>query len=212
MSEPLERLQAQINTSEEREDHRFFELRDLATELAKSDGRFVPDFSDRNYVLFLPIVWDKPQLQQSAGWTLSNRILLFEFNVTDDVFQLLLTTGPGPANIREELVKHAHSHVPPFQRHDTRRQRRTGLLFTQLYRREFARPNDADSSDIEKLKEVIRSEWQRFLDEEYDAIVDVMTTAIDRLPRSSQEPAKTHPRDGRSGCSRFSLSSRAQKS
>lgn len=191
MTEPIARSRAIFGSTEQAKPPSFFAIRELASELVMSSGRFFPDFSHWQYIRFVPKTWDRSELRRSSGWTPSNHIMMFELSVTDDLFQIVLTVGPGPAHVREELVDHAHGNIPPFQRHDTHRHRRTGFQFTRLYEREFARPNEFNSSEIEVLKEAIRREWQRFLDEDYVALVDGMNPAIERLTAIGQDQAES---------------------
>ena len=179
MNEPVLRLRNLGGTDEQ--DNRYFELQELAWELAMSAGPIVPDFSDWHFVRFLPEAWDRPELQRSVSWTLSNRILMFEFWIHDDAFRIVLLVGPGPPDVRDELVNGAQSNIPPFQWHDTHRARRTGSLFTHLFSRVLARPTEYGPLDTEALKNEIRAEWKRFLDEDLYALVEGMSPAIERL-------------------------------
>jgi hypothetical protein len=57
--------------------------------------------------------WDMPLLL-TAKWTVSNRILLFEFWNHPDRLQLKLIIGPGPDHVRQGLLEMVQAHPDVF--------------------------------------------------------------------------------------------------
>lgn len=145
------------------------ELRDYLEELirAKESLIFLP--SGKTYIRFTSKALDRPSLRVSEGWLASGHILVFEFVNAPDRLKVKLTVGPGPQEFRSALFKLAKQNkaFSPYGQ-------QLSPKFHTLYQRQFLAPGAYDGAPAEDLKEKIKLEWQKFLQNDLPRLEQVL--------------------------------------
>ena len=135
------------------------ELYDLLTQLIESTPGLTLDSSTKRYIRFFANDTDIPLLQQGGGWTVSNRILIFELKNLADRLGIYLIIGPGPQDIREklfELSKGKNSILKPSQKN-------IGKSYQTIFHVGLLTKTDYETPDIGILQEKIKNRWTIFI-------------------------------------------------
>lgn len=135
------------------------ELYDLMTQLIETTPGLTLDNPTKGYIRFVADEIDIPLLRKGGGWTLSNRILLFEIKNLADRMGIYLLIGPGPNETREklfELSKKKDSILKPSQK-------TMGKNHQTIYHTALLTKIDYQSPDIGVLQKKIEKRWESFI-------------------------------------------------
>ena len=150
------------------------EIRDALLEIMTEDPELTVDQSPKAFIRFLPVSWDRPELQVAQGDTKTGRLLFFEFlnssQWNPNSLGLKLTLGPGDENVRRQIYEAATKAGSPFQ------PSRKGLAgkWVQLFWKDILRPADYDDLDLEEIQSRLKEEWSAFESSELPLIRDVI--------------------------------------
>lgn len=136
----------------------------LKSIISKSDET-IYDSSGKTNVDFTTPTLENLVEKISEGWTKSKRILLFDFENTDNHLVLRLYVGPGNLDYRERLLR--------FFKEDKQEtklfklaQRTFGKKWHRVYQKEFLRKQDYDDTTFDELKEKIDKKFADFFSED----------------------------------------------
>ena len=155
----------------------------LKQAIAAMDG-WVLDHSSSAYVRFRPTGWDRFEIQRSGtGWPPSTTLILFEVTCGEDPpdAELLLCLGPGnSASIRERIFNRAQQNPSIF------RPRSASLKgsYEQLLK-PVALVEEDDLGlawDDHRATERIRGRLNRFFEERFPAIDQIVTQCFETEP------------------------------
>lgn len=124
-----------------------------------------PDDLGIRRIRFAVRAWDAlPSMKTSTAWTSSNRILLFEVqnNVNDNqVVRLKLYIGPTIDPVRGRLLEYVREHSEAF------RAGKQGEKWMQVYSTDLLTADDMTEED---RLEILTSNWNRFMKNDFPAI------------------------------------------
>ncbi len=153
---------------EERPD-RASDVRDILIELIEGRKELLQDHSSKSYVRFLPSKLDfLPRV--GDGWTRSKRLLLFEFNNTNNQLSLKLILGPGEQKLRDRTHRLIAAHPQVFNRAQQ-------TLYPQWWSFDSERwlnTQQYSELDLADLKKEIDRHLERFLTDHLPKMEDVL--------------------------------------
>jgi hypothetical protein len=139
------------------------EMRDfLEAMIARTPG-MIAEYSTKTWIRCLPEAWDAPRLSQGQGWVPSNRMLLLEFGNGSDRLHLKVTIGPGPQNVREQLLKLVLDHRPLFIISERRANASVRNRHKAIYVNDFLRAKDFEDADLDELTARVQQSWDQFV-------------------------------------------------
>ena len=104
-------------------------------------------------------------------WTRTGHSLLFEIENKADSIRMLLTIGPIEDGIlRSSIVEFARSRPQLF----AGIVRRPGQITTRIYSKSMVSRHMLNTQPIEDVKHRFKSTFERFMDNEFGEIVDVL--------------------------------------
>ena len=125
-------------------------------DLISTAPELVKDYSSKSYVRFCPKEWDA-FLSIGQGWTRSGRLLLFEFNIFNDL-RLKLVLGPGPQEAREILFRVAQENKDIFKPASLNLPQKWAVIYTRVFI-----PRDRfENREDDQRKEEISKQWDSF--------------------------------------------------
>ena len=149
-------------------------IRDMLVDvIAQLPEKLTPVASSKSYIRFAPVQWGAmAPLLTGTGWPPSKHIVAFEFANASNYVRLRLTIGPGPQVTRQQLFDLAVHHQPPFKPSS----QTLYPLWTAIYSRTILTAKDYGAGD-EELRAEIHKHWTKFLEDDFPAIVDAVTSA-----------------------------------
>ena len=154
------------------------EIADALLEMIETDPEFTLDVSNKTFIRFVPVSWDRPELQVAQGYTKTGRLLLFEFfnssQWNPNSLGLKLTLGPGDENVRRKIYEAAAKAGSPFQPDPK------GLAgkWVKLFWKEILHPDPYDDLDFEGIQSRVQEEWSAFKSNELPLINNVIDQAF----------------------------------
>jgi hypothetical protein len=130
----------------------------LITSLVENEAGLVRDYNSKRELYFGLGSWDTPALCRGSGGTASGRLLLFDFWNPPGSLSLTLYIGPGPKEIRRQLLDMARVHPDVFRVTGNPNSNWTGIFSRSFLNREmyeYADPVDRDKE--------IHKQWAEFL-------------------------------------------------
>jgi hypothetical protein len=125
------------------------------------------DTCGKSLVRFWVKKLDVTALRQSANWTPSRRILLFEFDNRQQELKLFLYIGPGPVELRRKLYDIARD-KKPLKPLDAFRHK-----WNAIFSRHFMRSESYEKS-WEEFEEILKTHWNQFLTADLPAIIAIL--------------------------------------
>ena len=169
--------QAALDLIYEHRPDRQAEIRDALLEMMEGDREFTLDVSNKTFIRFVPVSWDRPELQVAQGYTKTGRLLLFEFfnssQWNPNSLAIALTLGPGDENVRRQIYDAAMKTRSPFQPDP----RGLSTKWPKLFWKEILPTADYDDLDFEGIQSRVQEEWSAFKSNELPLIKDL----IDRV-------------------------------
>ena len=141
------------------------------------------DYCSKSYVRFAPKAWDACSLQLSGkGWTRSKRVLLFEFQNSENSLTLKLIIGPGDPDFRRALFEHSAENRTLFN---------GGMptltsTWTQIYKKIFLTKGDLQKDDREALFNKLTATWRHFVEHDYAGLRQSLGALLESLRDASQ--------------------------
>ena len=143
-------------------------------DMIETDPEFTLDVSNKTFIRFLPVSWDRPELQVAQGYTRTGRLLLFEFFISSqwnpNSLRLRLTLGPGDENVRRQIYEAATKSGSPLEPDP----RGLSTKWMKLLWKEILQPDDYDDLDFEEIQSRLKEEWSSFKSSELPLIRDVI--------------------------------------
>ena len=150
------------------------EIADALLELIEADPEFTLDVSNKTFTRFVPVSWDRPELQVAQGYTKTGRLLLFEFFISSqwnpNSLALRLTLGPGDENVRRRIHEAATKAGSPLEPDP----RGLSTKWVKLLWKEILQPADYDDLDFEEIESRLHKEWSAFKSNELPVIIDLI--------------------------------------
>ncbi|MBD2068907.1 PD-(D/E)XK nuclease family protein [Leptolyngbya sp. FACHB-671] len=150
-----------------------------------SSDTVVSDYSQpaRKLLRFAVPQWDALSFQKTCGgWTKSNRILLFEFEVRQPNVYLVLTLGPGELSNRVAIFEALNNHDLLGWTDDKPKKDKGWVA---LIRRSVSGNISPDAS-ISDISEEIQNFWNQFLENELPRINEAIMQTFQ--PTNPSEP------------------------
>jgi len=120
-----------------------------------ADAGIVPDRMGKSNVNFALAEWDARQWQQEGiGWTKSNRVLLFEFQITDKASFMILYVGPAHPATRQAFFTAFCEPKPKLPGGASK----ITKAYTRVYRKKWF-----DIEATEELLARLEKKWRAFL-------------------------------------------------
>ncbi len=138
-------------------------LQQLITEHEKA-GKIKKDDSTKKYSRFAISEWDKFEFQRTCeNWTTTKRTLLFEFWNESQYLGLNLCIGPADQKLKCVIYDAIKSlNLPGL--HSKGKLTATG--WNHIFRMPILQSSDYEEADLEKIKQLINSRFDRCLKEE----------------------------------------------
>jgi len=136
----------------------------------ENEAGLVSDYNSKKELYFGLRSWDTPALLRGSGGTASGRLLLFDFWNPPGSLSLTLYIGPGPKEIRRQLLDMARAHPDVFRITGNPNSNWTAILSRPFLNREmyeYADPIDRDNE--------IHKRWAEFLREDLPRIEAALT-------------------------------------
>lgn len=143
------------------------EMRDLLEQLIADNVELLLEHSSKTSIRFIPRAWDSPILKVGSGWVESGRMLLFDIDNRPDRLAIRLYIGPGPTDIREQLLEMADSTSP------LRVQRRT-TKWTMIFVRRILNKTDYVDATIDELSAHVSRDWNQFLERDIPRLTEII--------------------------------------
>jgi hypothetical protein len=170
--------QAALDLIFEHRPDRQAEIGAFLLEMIETDPEFTLDVSNKTFIRFRPVSWDRPELQQAQGWTKTGIIVLFEFfnssQWNPNSLGLKLTLGPGDENVRRQIYEAATKAGSPFK---PSQKGLAGKWVQLFWMKDILDPDDYDDLDFEEIQSRVQEEWSAFRSNEFPVIKDL----IDRV-------------------------------
>lgn len=135
------------------------------------NGKIELDQSTKNLIRFAVSKWDNFEGQKSGEgqWTKNNRVLLFEFQNSQNELVLKLIIGPGQQEFRENIFNEINRDPTPVP---FKINKSLGTKWTQIYRRQIVDKKQMMEEDFESLKKIINAKLEEFFkqDKHFDEI------------------------------------------
>ena len=132
---------------------------------------------------FTPTEWDKLDFQHTClNWTSSRRLILFEFWNDPQYLGLNLCLGPGNEGLKQliyDSIKKAN--VPRIYKGKIR-----GNSWNYIVRIPILEMKDYEEGDFDKVKDKIKSSFDRLLKNEVQQIRQIISS-LDYIPSESQD-------------------------
>lgn len=136
---------------------------------------------------FTPREWDKLKFQHTClNWTSSRRLILFEFWNDTQYLGLNLCLGPGSEELKQliyDSLKNAN--VPRIHKGRVK-----GNSWNHIVRMPILEAKDYEEGDFDKVKDKIKSSFDRLLKNEVQQIRQIISK-LDDVPSESQDLSST---------------------
>ena len=151
------------------------EISELAAELASRDERIEVVRCTKSYINFFPRVWKDIEVFNATPreeWTKGGHSLLFEIRNTADVIKMAIVIGPVPEdNLRRKILDFSHEFPKLFPDAS----KTLYPKWTQIYSKTMIDRTTLHSEPIEETKHRFEGQFQNFMQEEFQKIVDVLS-------------------------------------
>jgi hypothetical protein len=148
-------------------------------ELVKSEsGRFMLRQSNKQSVQFTYREWDQALASVAEEWHQQGGLLYFEFRNFADKLALWLVVGPGPQELRNELISSAWDLGSPFVA-----KKKETTTWKTIVSLDILRSQDYASLGLDDRQDRTRVWWDDFLDQCLFEIVANLTPAVERTAR-----------------------------
>jgi GNAT superfamily N-acetyltransferase len=145
-------------------------IQDILVNLISEQPKLELDHTSKSYIRFAVKEWDAPILLQGEGWTLSKRMLLFEFKNYVDRLALHFLIGPGPNDIRQRILDMAHAHTPLLRPS----QHALGKKWNAIFVRPILLAKDYEDTTAEEIEVEIRKKWLQFIEHDLPQITSIL--------------------------------------
>lgn len=135
------------------------EISEILQDLIKKHDNLILDASSKTAIRFTSKALDNLIPPKGEGWTLSKRILLFEFSNYDRRLVMRLYIGPGENEIRNRLHTIAKKDTKLFNKSD----RKIGSKWLAIYQKDYLRPTDYEDTDTDGLRQIILEKFGHFI-------------------------------------------------
>ena len=146
-------------------------ISDALLEMIRADRQeFIIDAASKSRIRFLPVSWDRSELNVGQGFTKTGRLLLFEFWNNPNWLGFGLTLGPGVENVRRQIYEAATKAGSPF----TLGPKGLSTKFVYLFSKEILPTAHYDDLDFEKVQSRVQEAWSTFKSNELPRIREVI--------------------------------------
>lgn len=145
----------------------YSEIKSELIDLINSDPDVELDLTNKTYIRFSPKSWDRiNEMDKGGGWTPSNKILLYEFQNSNNLLRLKLIIGPGEHEVRMKI------HELYMANKKTFKQGRTKLSnqYSQILRLDVLSKAQYEDHDIDDMKNKVRKFWKNFKENQFKEI------------------------------------------
>jgi hypothetical protein len=139
-------------------------------ELVEANVNLILDDCSNAYFRFIPKALDLPYFNCASGWTSSNRLFLFEFQIRDKSVLLIIQMGPGDLEKRKQIHDFALANKKVFQV-----EKKFYESWQSLFRKPIVEGLDG-GIDQEQLIQLIKSKWKEFVESDLPAIEQAFLT------------------------------------
>jgi len=135
------------------------EISEILQDLIKKHDNLILDASGKTVIRFTSKTLDNLIPAKGEGWTLSKRILLFEFINYNRRLVMRLYIGPGENEIRDRLHTIAKKDTKLFNKSD----RKIGSKWLAIYQKDYLRPTDYEDTETDGLRQIISEKFGHFI-------------------------------------------------
>lgn len=154
------------------------QISDSVTALASNDNRIEVVTPGKAHIRFFPKAWRRiPAFNATPKdqWTGTGHSLLFEIRNMSDSIKMAIVIGPTKDNrYRRDILEFSHRNRRLFQDSNKNLTRK----YTRIYSRDMVNPNILEGQPIEDIMSRVESDFLRFMDNEFDEIVDALSSAF----------------------------------
>lgn len=142
-------------------------------DLITSEERVVLRHAGKQEITFTYRDWDRRLESLSGDWTSAGGLLYFGFVNLSDRIVLRQIVGPGPQELRGQLISAAQQLGPPFKAGSRQTEKWKSILSLDvLSRRAYA------AAEIEERRDAVRQWWGDFLRRVLPDIVEKLNPAV----------------------------------
>jgi hypothetical protein len=142
------------------------EISEMLQDLIRKHDNLILDASGKTVIRFTSKLLDDLIPARGEGWTLSKRILLFEFSNYEKRLVLRLYIGPGENEIRNRLHGIAKKDTKLFNKSD----RKIGFKWLAIYQKEYLKQMDYEDAKIDGLEQIILEKFSHFMSDDLPKI------------------------------------------
>ena len=135
------------------------EISEILQDLIKKHDNLILDASGKTVIRFTSKTLDNLIPAKGEGWTLSKRILLFEFSNYNRRLVMRLYIGPGENEIRDRLHTIGKKDTKLFNKSD----RKIGSKWLAIYQKDYLRPTDYEDTETDGLRQIISEKFGHFI-------------------------------------------------
>lgn len=141
----------------------------------------------KKHARFTPREWDQLEFQRTClNWTSSRRLILFEFWNDSQYLGLNLCLGPGNEELKQLIYDSIReANVPRIHKGKVR-----GNAWNHIVRMPILEIKDYEETDFDKVKDKIKSSFDRLLKNEVKQIRQIISN-IDYVSSESQDLSST---------------------
>ncbi|MHB8818091.1 MAG: PDDEXK-like family protein [Bellilinea sp.] len=145
------------------------EIRDYLVEILSSTPDIVILRNGKTEVDFIPTSWDVKELSQGTFQTVSNKLLFFYIQNSQNALRLGCVIAPGPQDIRQQFLEMAINHHPfkPASRN-------LHQGWNNIYVMSILTVKDYEDPDLDSMKEKFDLFWKRFIETELPLMIKVV--------------------------------------
>lgn len=142
------------------------EVSNIVQEIIQKHNNLILDTLGKTVIRFTSKRLDDIVPKEGEGWTVSKRVLLFEFGNWDYKLVLRLYIGPGNDEIRNRLYQIAQMDTKLFNKSA----RKLGTKWLAIYQKEYLKPKEYEELGTEELTEQISQRFEVFLSDDLTRI------------------------------------------
>ena len=155
-------------------------LAQTLADLVESEGQVVLRQIGKQEIIFTYRTWDRILEPVTGDWTSAGGLLYFAFVNVPDRVMFRLIVGPGPQELRDQLISASRLLGPPFKSGSRQTEKWKSVLSMDVVSR-----RNYEATELEERRENLKNWWGDFLRRTLPDIVEkfepaVMSTAAPR--------------------------------
>ena len=159
-------------------------LAQTLADLVDSNDQVVLRHTGKQEIIFTYQKWDRILESVTGDWSSAGGMLYFAFVNVPNRVMFRLIVGPGPQELRDELISAARLLGPPFKTGSRQTEKWKSILSLDVVSR-----RSYEATELEERRENLKNWWGDFLSRILPDIVEKFEPAVLRTgaPRSAQE-------------------------